>query len=418
MSEALAPAVRTARRIRLRGHALTFEEYEVLRYFQPLDGLRAVSVLLVLTWHVNSHLWNWLSGYQGVALFFVISGCLITTLCLREQQKYGSVSLTAFYVRRACRIFPLYFLVLGVYVALTVGLNWNGDAGRMVRALPWYLTYMNDLWPHVYDPSAAPFTLSWSLGVEEKFYLLWPLLAFVVWRKAPRLRAAVVFLLVLVPFTGYDWHERYLHYSQIMVGCLLALALAHRPTFERLRHVAMHPWLVLALFVPVHLLVARDAGVAKPLYAPAAALVVLTLILGGGWWVRLLGSRFMVFVGKRAYGIYLIQMLCLGVCIHALKKLAPGVKLNSLDEPIGHGAWAASIALLLVGGLSCILAADALHRTVERPLIGLGRKLTTRLTGHRPVAPARMASESAGDDSESTPHSGLVADTPPQTATG
>src|SRR5207302_614847 len=70
---------------RMRKSLPTHEEYLRERYFRPLDGVRAISILLVLTWHVNSSLWAWLSGWEGPSVFFVISGFLITTLCLREE---------------------------------------------------------------------------------------------------------------------------------------------------------------------------------------------------------------------------------------------------------------------------------------------------------------------------------------------
>ena len=98
----LRPLMRGLKRKELPTH----EEYLRERYFRPLDGVRAISILLVLTWHVNSSLWAWLSGWEGPSIFFVISGFLITTLCLREESRDGSVSLTAFYIRRACRILP------------------------------------------------------------------------------------------------------------------------------------------------------------------------------------------------------------------------------------------------------------------------------------------------------------------------
>jgi peptidoglycan/LPS O-acetylase OafA/YrhL len=372
-----------------RARVLGYEEYKSLRYFQPLDGLRAVSVLLVLTWHVNSELWSWMSGFEGVAIFFVISGFLITTLCLREQEKYGSVSLGAFYLRRACRIFPLYFVVLGIYVVMTVGVDWGRHRHAMLASLPYYLTYLNDFSPHLYDTS-APFTLSWSLGVEEKFYLLWPFLAFVLLWKVPRARVVIAMGLVLLPFLGHDRLDRYLHYSQILVGCLLALALDNPRTFAVLRRIAAHPWALLGVFLATHLLQPSHPTLVRPIYAPVVGLLILALVLGSGGWIRALGTRPMVYIGKRAYGIYLVQMLCLAVCIPVVKRLMPNVGFDSSDFPVGPDAWTASLLILLAAVVASIAVADVMHRVVERPFIGVGRRLTQQLTGHRPVAPPRM----------------------------
>src|SRR3974390_2949475 len=86
---------------------LTFREYQSRRYIPELDGVRAVSIILVLI----SHYWvaaaELLIGRLGVTFFFVLSGYLITTLLLREETERGRVDLLSFYIRRTCRIFPL-----------------------------------------------------------------------------------------------------------------------------------------------------------------------------------------------------------------------------------------------------------------------------------------------------------------------
>jgi peptidoglycan/LPS O-acetylase OafA/YrhL len=88
--------------------------------FASLDGLRCLSIVGVVWHHGPGHQMGGPlgSGFLGVDLFFVISGFLITTLLLREQDRYGSISLKHFYIRRSLRIFPLYYTVLGLYVLL------------------------------------------------------------------------------------------------------------------------------------------------------------------------------------------------------------------------------------------------------------------------------------------------------------
>ena len=87
---------------------------------------RAVCVLGVLTSHLSDkYVWHWLSGGLGVNVFFVLSGYLITMLALREERANGRLSLSAFYVRRTLRIFPLYYLAVLVYCALMFGTNWG-----------------------------------------------------------------------------------------------------------------------------------------------------------------------------------------------------------------------------------------------------------------------------------------------------
>lgn len=167
---------------------LTFEDYQRRRYFPALDGLRALSVLIVVLHHERTaRLWRWVHGANGVTVFFVVSGFLITTLALREEARRGSLDLRAFYLRRVFRLVPLYALVLSAYCALILGIGvQSGRRAAFLRALPYYVTYLQEV-PHFAFPG-VPFEVSWSLGVEEKFYLVWPLLAFVAARARPAAR--------------------------------------------------------------------------------------------------------------------------------------------------------------------------------------------------------------------------------------
>jgi peptidoglycan/LPS O-acetylase OafA/YrhL len=371
---------------------LGYEEYTAERYFRPLDGVRAVSVLLVVTWHVNSSLWAWLSGWEGPSVFFVISGFLITTLCLREEARDGSVSMTAFYIRRACRILPLYCLVLAIYVLIDVGFNRQGERGPLLHVLPYYLTFMNDFAPNVSN-LGVPFRLSWTLGVEEKFYLLWPLLGFVLLAHRRRARLVVAALLVVVSFVGLDPGTHYLYYSQIMVGCLLAIVLDRREWFERVVPVLRYAWLALAGVVVAHVLMYDHPHVAQVLFGPAVALALGSLIVARPSWGRPLGSRVLVYIGKRSYAVYLVNLICLSICVEIAHRIAPSVAFNTLDQPARHGAWATSIVMLVAVTVSSLAAAELLYHVLEAPLIAQGRVWSKRITGRVPVAPPRLTPE-------------------------
>ena len=157
-----------------------YDEWRATRYFSGLEGLRAVAALLVVFHHARTHrLWGALEGWNGVTLFFVLSGFLITTLALREEDEHGALRWRAFVIRRGFRILPIYFASLALYavVMFSVGL---GGSHRSVftHALPWYLSPFPEV--PFFTKTHIVFSLAWSLGIEEKFYLLWPLLAFVV----------------------------------------------------------------------------------------------------------------------------------------------------------------------------------------------------------------------------------------------
>jgi len=100
-----------------------FDAYKQTQHFGALDGMRAIGVVLVIFDHYGGEHLKFLSGWLGVHVFFVMSGFLITTLLLREQEKRGQVSLTAFYVRRCFRILPVYYLILLIVTIQTKALG-------------------------------------------------------------------------------------------------------------------------------------------------------------------------------------------------------------------------------------------------------------------------------------------------------
>src|SRR4051812_126623 len=159
-----------------------------MRHMPQLDGLRALAVTAVLVHHLLDPLpglathFPW--GLVGVRLFFVLSGFLITGLLIQAvQTQRGSHDpahvLKQFYIRRALRIFPIYYLVLAI--------AWLVGSADVHEQLPWLATYTYNVWIAHLGWFTKYFAHFWSLCVEEQFYLVWPwLLVF-----APRRRAYV-----------------------------------------------------------------------------------------------------------------------------------------------------------------------------------------------------------------------------------
>ncbi|MFD6568266.1 acyltransferase family protein [Micromonospora profundi] len=196
-----------------------YDEFQAMRRFPALDGLRAVAAVMVFAFHFGGPSWAWLTGWIGVHLFFVLSGFLITTLLLREEHRFGRVSLRAFYLRRFFRIMPVYLLVLLLTWALA---QLNGTADAVERSLAYYLLLLND-----FLPANAPYLHSWTIGIEQKFYLIWPAVAFVLVTAAFRRRLAVtlgllVLLVALIP-PDVGWLGWPIHYVAILLGCLVAV---------------------------------------------------------------------------------------------------------------------------------------------------------------------------------------------------
>jgi peptidoglycan/LPS O-acetylase OafA/YrhL len=380
------------RRLRERPAGVSHEEFLDERYFRSLDGVRAFSILLVITWHTNRDLLAWLSGWEGPSIFFVLSGFVITTLCLREEARDGSVSLSAFYIRRACRILPLYFVVLAFYVVVDIGANWHGKRGALLDALPYYVSYMNDFAPSI-SHGGTPFWLSWTLGVEEKFYIFWPLLAFLLLSRNPRGRLLAASVLVLVMLPGRYLGGHHLAYSQIMVGCVLALCLHTRQGFERVQRLASRPWLVLVGLVAVHVVMYRESWIASVLFGPAVALALAALVTSRPPWARPLTSRLMVYIGKRSYAVYLVNLICLSGCVVAARAVAPSLAFNAEDQPIGGDAWISTVVLFFALTVASLIVAEVLHRTVEAPMIARARVWSRAIAGNDPVTPPRLTPE-------------------------
>jgi peptidoglycan/LPS O-acetylase OafA/YrhL len=360
---------------------LSHSRYLDRTYVPELDGLRGLSVLLVVSVHMyDAHrVWRWLCGGQGVTIFFLLSGYLISSLALREEDRRGSLSLAAFYVRRSFRIFPLYYFTLGLYALLLLGLGLSPHLTANFRAaLPAYLLYYQEV-PFFTNMIGAgadlPFFQSWSLGIEEKFYLLWPLLAFVLWRgRRGRRRTGTALLtaafLVAPPLLGWAAPELRLlarcvtSYAAILAGCLLALLLHDRRWFERLRVLGRQTPFTMTLFLVVHfsrpwLPDGPVPFVSDALYVLAGVAFLASVLLGGGPVQRLLRTKALVFVGKVSYGIYLIHIFA----IAAAHKLWPG---------------GGVIAYILACFLSCA-GAWVLAQLLEKPCIELGRRWSRRL---------------------------------------
>jgi peptidoglycan/LPS O-acetylase OafA/YrhL len=344
-------------------------------HIPQLDGMRAVAVLMVLVAHVgnfipSSNIGTYLLGARGVTIFFVLSGYLITSLALNEESKRGRLSFQAFYIRRTFRIFPLYYLVLLLYCFLVLVLGFVPDKREgLIKALPYYFTYLQEIGLAVIGPDKVPFSQSWSLGYEEKFYLVWPLIVFGFLKTRKSSRPYVASCLILffaacglaaAPNTAVGLLFPYYH---ILVGCLLAL-LKPRPGRVSLTY----PFLVVILlsqFVAPWLGLGVSAAMLNTIIYTLAVAGFFAGILTEESIVRqALAWRPLVFTGKVSYGIYLIHVLC----IHACLKVS--------QNPL---------VVLLLSAATSIAFAAVLYRVVESPLIAVGRRLSAKII-ERPQA--------------------------------
>jgi peptidoglycan/LPS O-acetylase OafA/YrhL len=300
-----------------------------------LDGLRAVSIAIVVLSHTrallpakitNAGLFRYLigGGLHGVQIFFVLSGYLITTLLLREYVQTGAVSFRRFYVRRALRIFPAfytYFALLAILCAAgVISIHW-----------PTYLASAAYLFVYVPHPQGWYVEHSWSLSIEEQFYLLWPALLLFVHRRQ-RSIALVLSVLAAMPFirialaSTVPNAERAIvttgSIDTLLVGCLLAL-IAQHPHWRELHRRFINGWSVSASlaigFILVPYASAKMQTVVSSLSLSACYATVTSVAIGAmvayviveprSLVGRLLNLPVMRHIGVISYSIYLWQQV-------------------------------------------------------------------------------------------------------------
>jgi peptidoglycan/LPS O-acetylase OafA/YrhL len=338
-------------------------------YFPALDGLRALAILAVLWHHALPRAESgWLGrGHVGVRLFFALSGFLITARLLAERRATGEVALGRFWMRRALRIFPLYYAVLALF-ALYLGLR-PSDAGgaHFFDNLLFHASYTSN-WFVDYDvPHPVWFAFGWSLATEEQFYAWWPPLAIAVRRRTAML--VLLAVLALQQLTVYGAFGPWLPATPsricaslapaLSLGALLGLALEGRTGFERL-------WAVFGKFpaatasgVVLGLAWLVGSGGGAPIWLDLAfvGLVASTLLAPASWLARTFSLAPLREVGRVSYGIYLFHVPLLGL----LRRLSPW-----LAEHPG--------ALFALGLALSLGAAELSYRTIESPLLQLARR--------------------------------------------
>ena len=345
----------------------------VARYRPDVDGLRAVAVVSVIAYHAFPGVLP--GGFLGVDVFFVISGYLITQLILRDMQE-RSFSLAEFYRRRARRILPALLLVLAASALFGWFALLPDELHRLGRSIAWSAPFMANVFfartgglGGYFDPDAdlTPLIHLWSLGVEEQFYLAWPVLLLLAGRARvirPTLSAVIVISLASSFWGGWVRPEQafYLPTSrawELASGGLLAAlpaagsgaAMALRLRRYRIGTAGVISAVGLALILLAAGLVISTATLSR-VWAFAAPLGAVLLIAAGSQAPvnrYLLASRPMVFVGRISYSLYLWHWPAL-----AFTRIVIGRTLT-------HAEAAAAVLIAAV-------AAYATCRLVEEPI--------------------------------------------------
>lgn len=288
-------------------------------YRPDIDGLRAVAVVPVVAYHVGIHAAR--GGFVGVDVFFVISGYLITQLLIGDIEQ-GRFSILGFYERRIRRILPALLVVLAVTAAIFFTVSLPSEFVEFSKSLIAAASSVSNIyfWLHAgyFDGTALtrPLLHTWSLAVEEQFYVLWPACLYLTYRLCRRhvvLVTAVVALVSLaisavgafsdpVP-TFYLLHTRA---WELLLGGLLALGVVDMRLGARTRNLLSIMGIMLVGITV--LTVSPDVPFPGLLALPpclGAALIILAGRDGPSWVGRLLSWRPIVFLGLISYSLYL-----------------------------------------------------------------------------------------------------------------
>lgn len=334
------------------------------RYRPELDGIRTLCIILTINNHTQFPL-PFLAGSVGVDVFFALSGWLISTLLAQEAQRSGTIDLRAFYIRRLFRIVPLYYLTVLLYVVGAGGMalaGVPGDWADLRQVWLWLVSFCSE-----YRPFDAPnlFGHAWTLGIEEKYYIIGPLLVLVGIRsRALAVLGLAVSVVALLSFGGIG-AELARGYFGLTFGSVLALAAARSERARALLASGVAAAMACVLVGGAYGAALAGAGVAANLtIAGGAGLGIAFLWLRPGTvGAQVLGWAPLAWLGKFTYGIYLIHVLVLNVINRVIFRIDPDPS-PFLAFILGYGA--------------AVLIAWVLHVTVERPLIRLGRKLAGR----------------------------------------
>jgi peptidoglycan/LPS O-acetylase OafA/YrhL len=272
------------------------------RYLPQLDGLRAVAVLLV----IGAHTGLARGGYVGVDVFFVLSGYLITNILVRERET-GRWSIRRFYVRRIRRLYPALLLMLLLTLPFDGTLMPGDEFHRLavVFLSATYLANFGNLHPTHWMGGLGH---TWSLAVEEQFYLLWPFalpLVIRFRRGQVGLAMVTVAMLSMLAFGPLELARLLLGSGgALLAGCLLALILNGRTLPRSGTLAAASACAITAMVLVAPTGFDPHAGLESAAVSVAAVPLIAGLV-SGGVLSRCLSARPMVWLGQRSYGIYL-----------------------------------------------------------------------------------------------------------------
>src|ERR1700722_12205169 len=335
-----------------------------MREIPSLNGLRGAAALIVVLYHYleDTKFISFFPGPYSVTLFFELSGLLITWLLLKEIDANGHLDLKQFYLRRALRLFPVFYAVWGLCRL----------AGPFAGSWATFF-YMGDYY-HALTQRYNILTSAWSLGVEEKFYLLWPvILARVERTKLMKILCALLIaepvyrsLLGALGHRAYTWFAFDTRFDAILVGCLIAMAAKrgwHAPTW------LSHPFTPICALILVFALQQQGDVVTYLL-----AVILVSVVCRPS---AILNNPIAGYFGAISYSLYLCHVYARDILWQWI--MGQGI----FGQPILGTLQSQNFAFALAAQFAIAIAlASALHFLVEKPFLQLKSRL------HKKQSPA------------------------------
>ena len=340
----------------------------MLRRIPQLDAVRGIAILVVI-FHNTAGRYPSLGleaifaqGWMGVDLFFVLSGFLITGILLDSKAAHGY--LRDFYARRCLRIWPLYYAVLAfMFVVVPIARPSEAHTIFAERSSPWwaYPLFLQNFLVPVPALATGPLGVTWSLAIEELFYLVWPWIvrlgsaASLRWGAFVAIACSPVLRMILSRYDVILYSNPFCRLDGLMAGALLA-SLVRSEGFVAKRYV---PAAWITLFVAGALAFVADATDGQWLAfsfvaIASAAFVYLALFDDRAWFRKMMSNPFLVYTGTISYGLYLLHK----IPFDALHRLSP------IDWPIVEFAG---------GLLGCYGVAILSWHVLERPFLEMKR---------------------------------------------
>lgn len=317
-----------------------------MKYNPSLDVLRVIAVALVVAFH--SLVPGFRGGWLGVDLFFVLSGFLITRLLLAEHLRTGHLNIGAFWIRRLRRLSPAVFLMLACYLCVLPFLS-PYPMEKALRDVAMSMVYVAD-YQMAYSQNAPHIGHMWSLMIEEKYYLLWPVMLLACLRMGKHTRSFLLLLIGAAMISRWwtvrtePWDVVYYAFHNRLTGLMIGSAAAI--LYRQIRVSSGTMLLIGATFLAIAVTFARWGDHQAPrLWMLLAEIGSLVLVLACVENPTVLSFTRLAPLGKYTYGVYLWHVPIVAFMLE--RHFAP-------------------LTMLVVsGGLGLILSAISLH-TIER----------------------------------------------------